>query len=81
MAKVIPATNRTDLFAQAHGITVQELVRYNLHYFQANVTCWLPVGYDFRTEPPAPLAGSDVIVNGSLLVVNGFILNMRPGGI
>lgn len=70
MAIVTPATNRTDTFAAAHGLEVQDLIRYNLDYFLENRTMWLPVGDDFRTGAPPGRRGRDLIVNDNLLLVN-----------
>lgn len=77
MAVVLPETNRVDSFASAHGLTTQEVVRFNLPYFLANRTFWLPVGEDFLTEAPLSQAGRDLLVDGLRLVVNGRYLNLN----
>ena len=74
MAVVTPATNRIDTFAAAHGIEVQDLIRFNLAYFLASRTMWLPVGDDFRTEAPPGRRGRDLVIDGHLLLVNDGIL-------
>lgn len=70
MALTTPATSRTDTFARAHGITVANLIKWNLPYFQAHRTCWLPLDTDFLTEPPVGHQGRDLIVRDSNLVIN-----------
>ena len=71
MALVTPATNRTDSFAAAHGITIPDLVAWNIEYFLANRTFFLPVGEDFRTQVPLSQSGRDLLLNGETLLVNG----------
>ena len=76
MAVVTPDTNRVDSFAEAHGLTTQQVVRYNLPYFLENRTLWLPVGDDFLTSVPLSQAGRDLLVNGVRLLVNGRVLSL-----
>ena len=71
MAVVRPETNRCDTFAAAHGITVSQLVGWNIEYFIDNRTFWLPVGEDFRTQVPLSQSGRDLLLNGETLLVNG----------
>ena len=71
MALVTPQTNRTDTFAAAHGITVSQVVAYNIDYFLANRTFWLPVGEDFRVQVPLSQSGRDLLLDGNTLLVNG----------
>ena len=77
MATVVPATNRVDTFAAAHGLTEQDLIRWNLQYFLDERTMWLPVGTDLRTEPPPGRIGDDMLVNGRLFQVNEYILTLQ----
>ena len=77
MAIVTPATNRTDTFAAAHGIEVQDLIRYNLTYFLESRTMWLPVGDDLRTEPAPGRRGRDLVIDGNLLLVNDDIFAVQ----
>lgn len=76
MAIVLPATNRIDTFAAAHGLIVQDLIRYNLSYFLEHRTMWLPVGTDLLTAPAVGLGGVALRVGGRRLLVNGSALRV-----
>lgn len=74
MARVTPSTNRVSTFAEAHGLTVQEVVRWNRPYFEASRTVWLPLDEDFATEAPRIGSGHALVIDGGYLLVNGDIL-------
>lgn len=76
MAVITPASSRVDTFALTHNLSEQDVVRWNLAYFQDNRTMWLPVGQDFRTEPPPGRMGADLDLDGNLLMVNRDILTV-----
>lgn len=65
------STNRLFTFASTHGLSVDEVVRWNLDYFGVYNTFWLPVGTDFNITPPEVATGLRLVVNNDYLVVNG----------
>lgn len=77
MAIVLPETNRVDSFAQAHGITEEEVVWWNVDYFLENRTFWLPVGRDFFTSVPLSQQGSVLLLDGQALLANDKLLVVR----
>ena len=74
MARVTPDTNRVGTFAEAHGITPTDVIRWNLQYFIDNSTLFLQVGDDLYLAPPLSASGHELIVNGGRLVVNDKLL-------
>ena len=64
-------TNRLFTFAAAYGLSVEEVVRWNLDYFGVHNTFWLPVGRDFNIVPPAVATGLRLIVNNDYLLIDG----------
>lgn len=67
MPVITTKTNRVDLFAAAHGITEDEVVRWNLPYFESSATFWLPLGENFNSTPPRTGLAT-LLVNGRYLV-------------
>lgn len=74
MPRVTPQTNRVYTFAEAYGITPQQVVSYNINYFEENRTFWLPVGADMNIAPPLVGAGRILLVNDEDLVINDEVL-------
>lgn len=71
MALVTADTNRVDSFAKAHGISEQNLIRWNINYFIDNRTFWLPIGENLFVEAPRTGLGHLLLTDGNILLVNG----------
>ncbi len=77
---VTTQTNRCDLFAGRWGITIRELVDWNLDYFALRRRFWLGVGDRLRIEPPTGAGGLELLVrdevDSHILVVDAHRLTV-----